>query len=211
MESVGSLFIIILILGFNTFISWLNARTVGLVWVEVKHIGGWQRVMAWAGAVMSASGFTWTYLFVFLIGGFYTQDSFLDPGQPPVITIESIQAGFSLGYLIIIPGVLISGLMIWINSLIEAWRHRDLPSAGIAGWNTFAQVHNTYRAIEGIPEALRSVKGFFGGKGGKDKGGMILLLLVVMALLAGILTTWVIINQYAGSRPLPKLKNGEAR
>ena len=54
----------ILIWLLNFGISFWNAYAVGLAWVETKHSGGWPRVTAWAGAVMSACGFSWCYLFI---------------------------------------------------------------------------------------------------------------------------------------------------
>lgn len=191
----------------NMFISWMNARTVGLIWVETKQIGGWQRFMAWMGGIMSASGFTWCYLVVLLFGGYYAQFSFIKPGQHEYLTFHSLQAGFALGYLIIIPGILFSGLMIWIDSVVQAWRRRDMASIGTAAWNTFAQFHNTYEAYSGISGAWDVVSDFFGRstKGGesKDSGPVILVLLfVALALLGGTFTTIGIVSHYAATRPL---------
>jgi hypothetical protein len=209
----GMLLILVLVWILNFGISWLNARTRGLVWAETKVIGGWQKILTWMGAIMSASGFTWCYLIVLLLGGHYVEEAyFLLPNEQPLLDAEAIEAGFSLGYLIIIPGVLFSGLMIWINSLVEAWRRRDLPSMGIAGWNTFAQIHNTYSAMKGMPEVWDSVSDFFGSKSsssssdGKGKAIMLILVLVVVAIISGILTTWAIINHYAGSREIEQFR-----
>lgn len=192
----------------NFAISWWNARTCGIFWADLKMIGGWQRFLGWMGAIMSASGFTWCYMVVLLFGAYYAQPSFVEEGTPYPIDAEALQAGFALGYLIIIPGVLFSGLMIWIDSLVQAWRRKDLASMGIAGWNTFAQIHNTYSAMRGVPEALSSVTNFFGkGSSGSKKDGaaiIIIIVLVAMALIGGILTTRGIISHYAGTRPLPK-------
>ncbi len=55
---------LILVLGLNLVISFLNARNVGRVWAETKAIGGWIRVVAWAGAIQSAIGFTYVYAFI---------------------------------------------------------------------------------------------------------------------------------------------------
>lgn len=202
---------ILLIVGIwflNFGISWLNGRTVGLMWSETKQMGGWTRFMAWMGAIMSASGFTWCYLIVILLGAYYGQPMFLEKGQEPVLTMKAVKVGFDLGYLIIIPGILFSGFMIWIDSLVRAWRERDLPNIGIASWNTFAQMHNTYRAMSGIPEAFGSVVDFFKGDGDGDSDAksfliILLVVIVVVAVISGILTTWAIINKYAGTRPLP--------
>lgn len=192
----------------NFAISWWNAKACGLVWVETKAIGGWQRFMTWMGAIMSASGFTWCYLIVLLLGAYHGQGAFLKPEQPPILTIEHVKGSFALGYLIIIPGVLFSGLMIWVDSLVQAWRRRDLPSMASAAWNTFAQVHNTYRAIKDVPDALGSVFKLFSGgssKSSKKDGAAVLLvvILVVLALCGGVITTWSIIARNAGTAPLP--------
>jgi hypothetical protein len=201
----------------NLGISYLNARTVGLMWVETKYIGGWQRFMAWMGAIMSASGFTWCYLIVLLLGGYYLQFGFLKPDAQgvvhPLITLDHVQGGFALGYLIIIPGILFSGLMIWVDSMIQAWKRRDFASVGTAAWNTFAQIHNTYSAMRGVPEAIGKVSEVFLGKGSKSdkKGAVIVLLLVILAVISGVLTTMSIINKYAGTRPLPGSEGNLAR
>lgn len=207
----------------NFAISWWNARSVGLVWSESKMVGGFPRFMVRMGWLMSGLGFSWCYLFVFLVGGYYSQPMFFEPTQLGVeldpsassvypLAPSDIAGGFSLGYLIIIPGVLFSGLMIWIHSLIEAWRRRDLPSIGTGLYNTFAQAHNTYNAVRGIPEAIGSVKELFGGKGdGRGKAIMLIILLVVLAIIGGFVTTMSIVGHYAGSRPLNVEEDEEGR
>lgn len=192
------MFMLILILVLNLGISWWNARVTGLMWAESKYYGGWSRLMAWSGAVMSASGFTWCYLIILMIGGHYIEPIFAGPEHEIILTKEAVTAGLSLGYLIIIPGVLISGLLIWVESLVQAWKQRDFPSVAVAGWNTFAQIHNMYSAMKGIPEAFSKVSEFF--LKGDKKGSGLIILLVVLALISGVLTTWSIINKYAGSR-----------
>ena len=197
-------FLIAFVVLLNFGISFWNARAVGLMWVETKQIGGFTRFMTWMGWIMSASGFTWCYLVILLFGAYYGQPAFIKPGQPMLITQENLMQGFSLGYLIILPGILFSGLMIWVDSLVQAWRRRDATSIGIAAWNTFAQVHNTYSAIQGVPQAMKAVGGLFAGKG--DARGKVLLLIIALvaaAVVSGVLTTMAIVAHYAGSRPLP--------
>lgn len=53
--------LLMLVLGVNLVISFLNARNVGRVWAETKAVGGWIRVLAWCGAIQSAIGFTYVY------------------------------------------------------------------------------------------------------------------------------------------------------
>lgn len=200
--------IVILVWILNFAISWWNARVVGVTWSETKEMGGWPRFMSWMASIMSASGFTWCYLIALLFGAYYAQFAILKPGPEgvvPILTLVHIKGGFALGYLIIIPGILFSGLMIWVDSVVKAWRRRDLASMGTAAWNTFAQAHNTYNAMRGMPEVFESIGKLFSGKG-SNKGAPILLVivLVVLALLGGILTTWSLVNHYAGSRELPE-------
>ena len=55
---------LVLVLGLNLVISFLNARNVGHVWAESKAVGGWIRLLAWCGAIQSAAGFTFVYAVV---------------------------------------------------------------------------------------------------------------------------------------------------
>ncbi len=180
----------------NAGISWWNARVVGLDWVESKHLGGWIQFMTWMGWLMSALGFTWCYVTLLAllakIGGYIDE--------------QTMDATISLGYLLLLPGALISGLFIWINSLILAWRKRDLPSIGIAAWNTFAQVHNTYAAIRGVGGAAKSVGSLFRSTDPDDiKRAAIAtaVLIIVTTFAGGFITTEIIRRHYAASRPLP--------
>ncbi|HZT87826.1 MAG TPA: hypothetical protein VFA12_07640 [Stellaceae bacterium] len=191
MSTLG-LFVLVL----NFAISWANARTSGLVWVESKHIGGWIRFMTWMGWLMSALGFTWCYVIVLAL--FARSGGYIDD--------RGFDAALSLGYLIVIPGVLFSGLFIWIDSLVVAWRQRDLPSMGVAAWNTFAQAYNTYSAIEGVGGAAKSVGSLFSDVDADDIKGVavIAVILIVLAAIAGgFITTELIRRHYAASRPLP--------
>jgi hypothetical protein len=188
--------LIILLWLINLGVSWWNARVVGLDWVESKHLGGWIRFMTWMGWLMSALGFTWCYLVVLALlarGLGYVDD-------------RTMEATISLGYLILLPGALISGLFIWIDSFICAWRTRDLPSIGIAAWNTFAQVHNTYAAVRGVGGAAKSVGSLFSSTAPDNiKGAAIVtaVLIVVATFAGGFVTTEMIRRHYAASRPLP--------
>jgi hypothetical protein len=184
----------LLILNFG--ISWSNARVTGLDWVESKHLGGWIRFMTWMGWLMSALGFTWCYVLIVALlahsGGY--------------LTAQQTGAAMSLGYLFVLPGILVAGLFIWIDSLVRAWRERDLPSIGIAAWNTFAQVHNTYAAVEGLGGAAKSVGSLFSSAGSDDTNGTAVVAVVVIvlaALASGFVTTEMIRRHYAASRPLP--------
>lgn len=177
----------------NFGISWFNAWSVGRSWAETRAVGGFPRLMAWCGAIMSASGFTWCYLIVLALAA--QQFEWLDA--------EHIQGMLSLGYLVIILPVLGSGLGITVQSWAHFARRRDLMSGGIAGYNTFAQAYNTYQAVKGIPTAFSNVLNIFDSDSSDDSGksaaGKLVILLVVLAVMAGTLTTTMIIRTTARS------------
>jgi hypothetical protein len=197
-----SFLLIALIWVVNFGISIWNAYAVGKCWVESKHAGGWPRFLAWMGAIMSASGFTWCYLILLALLAWYA--GWLTQGQ--------IEVALNLGYLLVIPGVLFSGLMITVDSWAAAYRRRTLASYGTAAYNTFAQISNTYYAVNDMGKAFRNVVGFFkgdsrNGDSGKDNSNAVLLviLLVLLALAGGILTTAAIIHRLAASEgPVPQ-------
>jgi uncharacterized membrane protein (DUF485 family) len=189
---------VVLIWVLNLGISVWNAYAVGRAWVEVRHAGGWPRFLAWMGAVMSACGFTWCYLLLLAFVAYWAQ----------WLTTPQLEAMINLGYVLIIPGVLFSGLMITIDSWAQAYRRRTLASFGTAAYNTFAQIHNTYHAISDLGRAFRGLAAFFQGSRGRDRkdrddAGAVLLvvLLVLLALFGGILTTAAIIRRVAGREP----------
>ena len=187
---------IILIWLLNFGISIWNAYAVGLAWVETKHSGGWPRVVAWAGAVMSASGFSWCYLLILTYAAYGL--GWLDTGH--------VETALQLGYLVLIPGVLSSGMVITLDSWARTYRQRTIASFGRAAWNTYAQIHNTFHAINNMDKAFGSVMEALPSKssGGSDKKGgalvfILIFVIVVFALLSGILTTAVIISRVAGN------------
>lgn len=189
-------------------ISWWNARQCGLYWADGKAMGGLPRFLLWCGAIMAACGFTQCYAILLLPAAYAGQFLFIEQNAAPLITVQDLEAGFALVYLIILPFVLGSGLFIWLTSLYVAWKERSLLSGGIAAWNTFAQIHNTMQAIRGAPEAFGKVAEFVGGafRGGGDgraKAVFAIALVVVVAISLGIITTVAIIYKYAGSRQLP--------
>lgn len=171
----------------NFGISWWNAWSAGRYWTEVKIVGGWSRVIVWAAIVMAAVGFTWVYLTLLTVGAVAGK----------LLTYEQASVMFDLGYLILIPALLGSGMVIWIHSLIVAWKRRRLGDVAIAAWNTYAQAHNVWTAASHSGDALENVtKFFFGGKGrSKDSAAaMLIILLLILALSGGIITTILIVR-----------------
>ena len=183
----------------NLGISWYNAKLCGRVWAEAKALGGWPWFLAWCGAVMAACGFTDCYLI--LLGSIAHGLGYLPE--------KYLELSFKLGYLLTLLPVLGSGLVIWANSLILAWRERDLKSAGFAAWNTLAMAHNAFDAVTSAPEAFNDLlEAFANRKSGGDsdwgKGDtenkllFLAVLLALFALFAGVMTTVLIIKAQAG-------------
>jgi hypothetical protein len=186
-----------LILAGNLWISWHNAKVIGLDWIESKYIGGWVRFMCWMGWLQSALGFTWCYVLIIVV--FAHGSSY--------INAATADATINLGYVVLFPGLFISGTFICIESLVIAWRRRDLPSIATASWNTFAEIHNAYSAVEGMGGAMKSVGSMFSGADDDDVKGIAVvaaIVIVLAALVGGFLTTELIRRHYAGSRPLPE-------
>jgi len=187
----------------NLVISWFNAYHVGSVWDSARAKGGWARLMTWAGAMMSASGFTWCYTVILgLLGSVIPMDH-QDPAQGMLLEGESLQAFFELGYTIIIFPILGSGLAMTVNS----WRNLARKDRGIGdwvetGWNTYAQVSNTLDAYENLPEISDHLRDFFKGD---NKKGAIVVFLVALALLGGVMTTYFIVNSRRRSARLEEM------
>ena len=176
----------------NFAISWFNAWSVGRSWAETAAAGGWVRLMSWAGAIMSACGFTWVYLVILglIASGLGKLDRLY------------VEAMFSLGYLTIIVPIIVSGLLITVDSWAHFWRRRSLGSGAVAGWNSFAQVYNTYQAMSAIPQALSIVKEAFGGRRRSSDSktdpraamAAFAIALVIVAVIGGALTTTLIVR-----------------
>jgi len=184
----------------NLFISIANAWGVGRTWDSTKAKGGLAHFMTWMGATMAACGFTWCYL---VIIGFvatqipWTTGEGAEAVTAPLLSGESLQAFYDLGYLAIIFPVLGSGLAITISSWRAFARRRTVGGGLVAGWNTFAQVHNVYHAVQALPGVFERLGGFFGGKSSSSSGdakNKIVLVLVAIAVLGGVLTTYGIIQ-----------------
>jgi len=194
--TLGILFLV------NLAISWHNAKVTGRLWAEAQAAGGWARFLVWCGAIMAACGFTdcYTIILSFIAHGLgYLPDKYLD-------------LTFKLEYALTILPVLGTGLVIWANSLVNAWKERTLAHLGAAAWNTYAQLHNTYSAVRDLPGVIDDLfKGFSGknseggdwGSSDSDSGGkwlFLAVLIVLFALLAGVLTTVAIIKIEAGKQ-----------
>lgn len=185
----------------NVLISWYNAKTAGQVWAETKTLGGMIRLVVWCAAIMSAIGFSSAYL----LGLLLVVVPFLEPQQ----ATELVKYATSFWYVLVIAPVLGTGLIVTVHSWIMLYRERRLLDMAAASWNTFAQIHNMANAANSIGPALKDVSDGFSRvlKDSKDPNSKIFILGVVLALLAlllGVLTTAVIIRRYEGTLPLPE-------
>jgi len=179
----------------NFVISWANAWGCGKSWTETKHLGSWSHFMNWMGAIMSASGFTWCYtLLACFFGGSLTHE--VNGQVVPYLSAMQVEAVASAGYLLIIFPILGSGLAITIHSWVTFARNRSFGNAAMAGYNTFADLYNTYNAIRDVPSAWGSVRKLLKSNS-DEKGKLIVLYIVVFAALAGILTTYTILTTTA--------------
>lgn len=143
---------------------------------------------------MSASGFTWCYLIILGAFGGSIPFEHEDGTVAPLLTPDAIQAFADLGYLVIIFPILGSGIAITVHSWGVFWRKRNFTNGAVAGWNSFAQVYNVVSALEHVPKAFGGVSDYFGSKDSKGSGKAAVLVLVSLAVIGGVLTTWWIIK-----------------
>lgn len=189
------MFGLMLLLILNFIISVVNAYGAGTSWRQTRSSGGFPHLLNWCAAIMSACGFTWCYS-ILLAGGAYGLG---------FMTAVQIVLALKLGYVVIIPAVIGTGLVITINSWVEFYRRRDFASGAEAAWNTYAQISNTVNAVTFFPEALGDLSAFFGGKSKSDssdsssRAAILVIGLVVLSLLAGTLTTRYILLSAASS------------
>lgn len=189
------LLFIVGLLALGAGISWWNCKVVGGIWAEARKAGGFMYVLAWCGAIQSALGFSQVLIFGLAFGA----HAF---GYLPK---EYASAAISLWYLLIIIPAIGTGLIITVQSLVTAWRERNIANMGVAAWNTFASGMNIYNAMEGIPNAWEAVSSVLGSDSKDDKDGSkaaLLILLVVVAISGSVLITMSLIRHYAAQTKL---------
>lgn len=187
----------------NAVISWFNARVCGRVWDVSAYNGGFGHFVVWCAAIMSACGFMWCLMVPtgFIVASIPMQ-LFASEGEVLVgmlLDEADLEAFFGLGYMVLIFPLLGSGL----GLTIESWhnlmqrRHEGNADAGdylAAGWNTFAQVHNTVDAFRNVPEVSENVSDYF--KDSDDLKGLIVIALVALCFLGGVMITYGLIQHY---------------
>jgi hypothetical protein len=187
---------IYLILLLNLVVSWANCFYSGRIWNDARAVGGWARLLTWCSATQAAIGFS------SVIGVAIGYALYATGHLPPHVA----KGALSIWYLTIIVPALGTGLIITIQSWVEAYRERSLLNMGVAAYNTYAQVSNMYSAASGIGEAWKGVSELFSLGDSDDvrtKAILGAVLLAVAALLGGVITTYVLIRKYSASSPLP--------
>lgn len=187
----------------NVLISIWNCYAVGTAWKDTMAMGGtFEKVLLWSGVIQSGVGFSMPILIALTLGTV----AFLSSGSEPMLTttesIELTEAIFSLWYIAVIFPILGSGLAIWAHSVREAFRRRNFSSFAVAGWNSFAQIHNTVSAINNLGGAFGNVGKLFSsalsGKGdAKGKLLIIAILLVLLSLVAGFMIAFTLVRYFA--------------
>lgn len=199
------MFTIFLLLTLNFAISFWNASAVGRYWTERRELPGHIRFMMGCGVIMAACGFFYVYVTVITMGmyEFHLFEALAFALFEMELTIEEVQGlvqnVFDLAYLIVIFPVLGTGIAITANSLVIAYKRRDLASIGVSAWNVGAQAHNIASAVRHVPRASRSLSSGFKVRMGKDSGkaiGYLILFFfpIVISLGAAIATTVVIMR-----------------
>ena len=174
----------------NLGLSIWNSYAVGKVWVEANHAGGMYRFMAWMGYIMASLGFSWD---IFVVVGVLLQSS----GK---VTPEQANLFLQAGYVIMVPGFLFSGYAIMFQSWANAYRNHSVVNMGVAAYNTYANVHNTFNAIDNFPKAFGSVfKSLSSGGSGKGKANALIIFAAVLCVLAGFIIAAIIVHRVAAS------------
>jgi len=173
----------------NLGISIWNAYVTGKVWVEAKHAGGVHRFMAWMGYIMASLGFSWDILV--LVGTLLHSLGKITPDQATLL--------FQTGYVLLVPGFLFAGYAIMFQSWANAYRNHSVVNMGVAAYNTYANIHNTFNAIDNFPKALGSVFKSFSGGSGKSKANGLIIFVVILCVLSGFIIAALIVHRVAAS------------
>lgn len=195
------LLLILFFLVLNGAICWWNCFVIGSSWHTVANEGSWwQKTVVYSAVVQSALGFTWC--FSIILSGILLLYSFMAPSKLSHEDAMSIFELFNgLTYLIIVPGIVISGLALMVQSWVQAYRTRSLASGVVAGWNTFAQLSNTismFRHIGPVFDAVRKAA----TDNLKKNVFVVALCLAVLSLIGGIYLTYRLIEMYAAKAAL---------
>ncbi len=181
-------------------ISYFNSAVRGRWKDEAKQAGGSVLWIYRAGAIMAVCG--WFMVFAVAIG--YAMEftgamdalivfvgSYAGFDPQPGMGQAALEAYWDIAYLLVVFPILGAGFPIWLNSIAMAAKRKDLPSIGVAGWNTYAMVRNTASAIKYVPKstknASKNIKKLIEAAG----TGAVLLVFILPLILALGLAIWV--------------------
>lgn len=191
------------ILILNVLISIWNCYAVGTAWKDTMAIGGWfNKLVLWSAVIQSGVGFSMPILLMLSYGSVAFLTSGAEPTISPEMGAEFLQGVFSLWYVAVILPILGSGLAIWAHSLRVAYQRRDFASIAIAGWNTYAQIHNTISAVNHLGGALGNVGELFGKTlkadvKGSGKLWLLALVIVAVSLIGGFMIAIGLVRHFA--------------
>ncbi len=101
------------------------------------------------------------------------------------IIMQFEQLASDLIYLFCVLTIVPTGFYIWIKSLKNFWEQKTLSNGLTAGWNTYAQIHNTISVARNAPSALgRVAKALFGGKSKKKSETLVVLCAIMVLIIA---------------------------
>ena len=191
-----AILLLLLVLALNFIISWANASYVGRYWTESKKVGGSFRVYIIVGYIMAIAGFTMVYGYILLlISPILLQIAKVD--QETILMFEQLAS--DLIYLFCVVTIVPTGFYIWIRSLKNFFEKKTSANGLTAGYNTFAQLHNTMSVARNAPSAFgRVVETLFGGKGKKKDNTIIILcaiLILILAIFGGYFTASAIMKK----------------
>ncbi|MDR2163223.1 MAG: hypothetical protein LBO70_04685 [Clostridiales Family XIII bacterium] len=186
----GTLFLV-LICAFNFGISVFNAYSVGKIWTEVKYIGGAARVVAVSGYIMAVAGFTMVYsvIIIAIIGATHGFGYLSAADSETLLSFIG-----DLSYILIATAIIPTGIIITINSMIRFWKRKTLGGGMIAGWNTFASIHNVVTATRAMPSAFGRIMETV--KSNRNNGIVVLAIVIVaLCVLGGYFTASAIVKR----------------
>ena len=150
---------------------------------------------------MAVAGFTMVYGCILLLIAPYIMQATGKFDAEVIADFESL-AGDILYLLVAVP-IVLSGIRIWLASLKAAFEKKTFSYIATAGWNSYAQIHNTISLAKNAPSAFgRIVEAFSGGKKSRrssKKGSEYIILLavlvVILAIVGGYLTADAIMRK----------------
>lgn len=181
----------VLLLIVNLLISVWNAFVWGYTRRELKAVGprSFYWWLSWCIFIMSAIGFFTVYLVAGAVLGLSNE----------WFTMEQAKWAFDLGFVIIWPLLIATGLAITVFQWAITFREGGFLNWGVSVWNTYAMINNVSVGVQHYGTALDSVGSMFSSSDGFDFNldgdsakALPVIILVVVCLLLACGTTWLI-------------------